>query len=371
VAYEDAQRSRLRVRELQDRAFRTHRGLSRGGVEPSPRCLRTASVPTDGRTSSCGSWPLVHNRGMGGDVTTRRVVVTSFVVDLLDITTNGVVMVLTGSAVIFAEFAQGGADALGSLLLVVGHRRARRPHSPRHPLGHVRESFFWSLLSALTLLLLGGGLTFWRGIGRLAEPVGVERVGLALGLLCVSILTNGYAAWQSVRRLRAGGRPLLVAFRESEHPLVNTALLQDSLGTASSVVGLLAMLLYVATGIVALDAVGALLIGALIVVFALVLVSQARGLIAGRAVPRRTASRILAAARAVPEVEVVNRLTAVLEGEGRIRVDLDLDLSEGLTTTRIEGVLDEVQRAIADAVPAVHAVVVDLNSPKGTGPQAP
>ena len=54
----------------------------------------------------------------------RRVVVVSFLVDLIDVATNLVVALLTGSAVVFSEMAQGVADSVGSGLLVVGERRA-------------------------------------------------------------------------------------------------------------------------------------------------------------------------------------------------------------------------------------------------------
>ena len=57
---------------------------------------------------------------MAEPVSSRRVVVISFLVDVLDVVTNLVVMVLTGSAVVFAEMVQGVADAMGSALLVVG-----------------------------------------------------------------------------------------------------------------------------------------------------------------------------------------------------------------------------------------------------------
>jgi hypothetical protein len=65
-------------------------------------------------------------------ISSRRVVLFSFGVDVLDVVTNLVVAVLTGSAVVFAEMAQGLADAFGSALLVIGERRSRRPRSPRY-----------------------------------------------------------------------------------------------------------------------------------------------------------------------------------------------------------------------------------------------
>ena len=100
----------------------------------------------------------------------RRVVVVSFLVDLLDVVTNLVVAVITGSAVVFAEMAQGLADAIGSAMLVVGDHRALRPRDQEHPHGYEREAFFWALLSAVAMLFVGAGLSAWRGYRQLVDP---------------------------------------------------------------------------------------------------------------------------------------------------------------------------------------------------------
>lgn len=95
-------------------------------------------------------------------------VVVSFLVDLLDVATNLVVAIVTGSAVVFAEMAQGVADSIGSGLLVMGDRRSSRPVDLEHPQGYRREAFFWAVLSALAMLFIGAGLSAWRGAGRCA-----------------------------------------------------------------------------------------------------------------------------------------------------------------------------------------------------------
>ena len=84
-------------------------------------------------------------------ISARKVVMVSFLVDVLDVVTNLIVALLTGSAVVFGEMAQGIADSIGSALLVIGERRAKLPRDEKHPLGYAREAFFWSLLSAVAI----------------------------------------------------------------------------------------------------------------------------------------------------------------------------------------------------------------------------
>lgn len=300
---------------------------------------------------------------MSNPITTRRVVITSLMVDLFDIASNLVVTLITNSAVVFAEMAQGIADATGSLLIVVGFWRAGRPRSPEHPRGHGREVFFWFLLAALSMLVLGAGLSFWRGHAQLVDPTALEHVGLAFAILGVSICTNGYAFGLSLRNLGREGVPLVQAFRASRRPLVNATLVQDGLGTLSSVLGLVALLVCVLADVAILDGVGALLVAVLMVFSSLTLMNQARHLIAGRGVPRRTRTRILRAVEAIPQVKAVNGLTAVFTGAQQIEVDVDLYLRDHLTTPEIEVVIDRVQSTARTVVSDVTLVRIDLNSP--------
>lgn len=294
-------------------------------------------------------------------MSTGRVVVVSFLVDLLDVVTNLIVALLTGSAVVFAEMAQGMADSIGSFLLVIGHRRSNRPRDEAHPLGYGREVFFWALLSSMIMLFLGSGLSLFRGFQQLTRAQPLDRPLLALAVMVLSVVTNGFALSQSVRKLRPEGSSLLAAFRRSSQQLVKTALLRDMLGTLSAVVGLVALGFYVVAGSVLFDAVGAMLIGVLMCAFAVLLIAEARGYIAGQAAPGHVRRQILAAALSIDGVEAVNELAAVVAGSEAIDVELDLDLVDRLTTPQVEAVLDAVEAEIGRQVPSVRTVRVDLN----------
>jgi len=296
-------------------------------------------------------------------ISSRRVVLFSFGVNVLDVVTNLIVAVLTGSAVVFAEMAQGVADAFGSALLVIGERRSRRPRSHRYPLGHAREAFFWGLLSAVAMLVIGAGLSAWRGYQQLVAPEPIQHPALAVAVLALAVATNGYTVSLSARKLISEAGSLRDAFRHVGRPLVKNALLRDTVGTLSCTLGLVAMLLYVTADLVIFDALGALAAAFLMAVSSVVLMGQARDLITGRSLPEPDLERILDALRAIPEVEAVNRLAAVYAGSREVLVDLDLDLVEDLDTTGIERLLDAIEARVRNAVPEARRVRVDLNSP--------
>lgn len=295
--------------------------------------------------------------------TRRRVVIVSFLVDLFDVATNLVVALVTGSAVVFAEMAQGVADSVGSGLLVVGDRRSSLPVDPEHPHGYRREAFFWAVLSALAMLFIGAGLSAWRGIEQLTTPSELDNSLLAIAVLAVAIATNGYAVLLSVRNLTDRNGTLREALRSGGQPLVKGALLRDAIGTTTSIVGLLALVLYQVTGEVAFDSVGALVAAAAMTGAAVALILQARDLIAGRSLPEHQLAQLMHVLAATPGVDAVNRLIAVHAGTDHVDVDVDLDLDDDLDTGDIEELLDRLEARAREVVPELTTFHVDLNSP--------
>ncbi|MDJ0929074.1 MAG: cation diffusion facilitator family transporter [Gammaproteobacteria bacterium] len=300
---------------------------------------------------------------MPAPLSSRRVLLVSFLVNVFDVLSNLVVAWLTGSAVVFSEMAKGLADSSGSALLVIGERRAKRPRDAEHPLGYAREAFFWGLLSAVAMLVIGGGLSAWRGYQQLVDPTPLEMPVLALAVVALAVLTNGYAVSLSVRKLVHEDGSLRAAFRNMDRPLVKSALLRDAIGTFTSVVGLIALALYQVLDLLIFDALGALVAAVLMVIASLMLMAQARALIAGQALPKGTLRKLRMVVLATPGVEAVNYLAAIYSGASQVLVDADLDLDEDLDTVEIEALLDLIENRIRAVVPDTERVRVNLNSP--------
>ena len=304
---------------------------------------------------------------MSAPISSRRVLLVSFVVDLFDVVSNLVVALLTGSAVVFAEMAQGLADSTGSALLVIGERRSRRPSDAKHPFGYAREAFFWGLLSAVAMLIIGAGLSAWRGYQQLIYPEPLDTPVLAMAVVALAVLTNSYAVSLSVRKLIGEHGNLRDAFQTMDEPLVKSALLRDAIGTFTSIVGLIALVLYQGFGYIFFDAIGALAAALMMAAASLVLMAQARALITGRALPKSTVRHLRKTILATPGVDSVNHLAAVYAGTSAILVDVDLDLDEELDTVQIEALLDRVEQRIRVELPDTEHVRFELSSPESSG----
>jgi divalent metal cation (Fe/Co/Zn/Cd) transporter len=152
-----------------------------------------------------------------------------------------------------------------------------------------------------------------------------------------------------------------------DEPLVKSALLRDAIGTFTSIVGLIALVLYQGFGYIFFDEIGGRAAALMMAAASLVLMAQARALITGRALPKSTVRHLRKTILATPGVDSVNHLAAVYAGTSAILVDVDLDLDEELDTVQIEALLDRVEQRIRVELPDTEHVRVELSSPESSG----
>src|SRR5882757_7351217 len=71
---------------------------------------------------------------------------------------------ITGSAALLSESAHSVGDSVTEVLLLTALRRSRRPADRRHPFGHGKERYFWSLLAAVGILVSGAAYSIYEGV---------------------------------------------------------------------------------------------------------------------------------------------------------------------------------------------------------------
>jgi divalent metal cation (Fe/Co/Zn/Cd) transporter len=69
---------------------------------------------------------------------------------------KGTAAAVTGSPALVAETLHPLADAGNEVVLWVALRRSRRAPDASHPLGHGPERYYWALLAAVGMFVVGG-----------------------------------------------------------------------------------------------------------------------------------------------------------------------------------------------------------------------
>ena len=299
-------------------------------------------------------------------ISPQRVVLTSFAVNFLDIALGLGVAVVTGSVVMIAQALQGVADLFASSFVIIGLTQSRRPPDETHPFGYGREIYFWTLLAGFLMITVTAGLSIYFGWQRVQGPEPITNLPLALGVLLLGMLTNGYSLSLSLRRMLGHHpvRQLFHAFYQSPLVEAKTTFVLDLMGSVAAVLGFLSLLAFGATGNGFFDGIGAILIGIAVAVLAGFLLIGLRALVIGKSAVPKIEDQIREAALTVPEVTDVLRLRTMHGGIGKLFIHLDVHVKHGLRTEQIERIIDEIKRNIREEVPIAETVQVELETPK-------
>lgn len=296
----------------------------------------------------------------------KRVVVTSLLVSLSDITLNLIVAILTGSVVMLTQSLQGLSDGLTAVILLIGVNKARREGDKRHPFGYGREIFFWVLLAGIFMFLGTGLVSILIGYQQLTEPTAIGSTGIAFAMLVFGFTTNAYAFSRSVKRMNQsiGTEHWWKRFMHSGMVETKATFLVDALGTTTALLGMIALGTYVVTGDVRFDGVGGILIGLAMMTGSLLLIRDVKGLIVGRAVSDSIAKDITNSALRVNGVNAILDLRTMYVGSSKLLIILEVHLRDDLTTDEIEVITDAVKEAVKRDVPNVHRIQVEIETPE-------
>jgi len=225
---------------------------------------------------------------------------------------KGFAALYTGSGAMLAETIHSLADAGNQLLLVLGLRQTHKTPTDEHPLGFGKSIYFWSFLVAVILFSLGGMFSLYEGLHKLSHPEPLNNPWIAIGVLVFAILAEIVSLWGCMREVNKEryGRNLWQWFRQSRTSALIVVFGEDIAALAGLVLALLAVSLTLVTGNPFWDALGTMAIGVLLIVIAIFIAIEVKGLLIGQSVEPRKLDEMRSFLEAQPEVkQVYNLLT--------------------------------------------------------------
>jgi cation diffusion facilitator family transporter len=201
---------------------------------------------------------------------------------------------VTGSSAMLAEGIHSVVDTGNQLLLLVGIRQSRQPPDSHHEFGHGKELYFWSLVVAIVLFGVGGGLAFYEGITHVLEPAPLENPIANYVVLAIAFVLEGASWLIAMRAITAEGGELSLWRRivSSKDPSVVTVLLEDSAALLGLIAAFVGILLADLTREPRFDGLGSIVIGVVLTLVALFLAYESRGLLVGERARRDVVDEI-------------------------------------------------------------------------------
>ena len=288
---------------------------------------------------------------------TRITVLVALAANLVIAVAKAVGGLIASSPALLSEAAHSVADSLNEIFLLAALRRSRRPADARHPFGYGKERFFWSLLAAVGIFVMGGCFSFFQGVEALRNGAEETTGGYVAGLvvLGVALLAEGASLTRAVHQARRqGGAGGL------RDPALRTVVAEDGTAVLGVTLAMAGMALHMATGQVVWEASASLGIGVLLVLVAYQLGREARDQLIGEAADPELSGRIRALLAAQPEIDSVEALFTMKLGLDSTLVAARIDLAPGLDSERVEEVAVRIKRSVAHTVPEADQIFLDV-----------
>ena len=292
---------------------------------------------------------------MAGSGDSTRAILFALGANLAIACAKGVAAYFTRSSAMLAETVHSLADCGNQLLLLFGMRQARRPASPDYPLGYGKAIYFWSCLVAVMLFTVGGMFSLYEGVHKLQHPEPMQRWWWAAGVLVFGIVAEGIsmrACLQEVAKLR-DGRSLWQWFRQSRQSELVVIFGEDFAALVGLCFALAAVLLTAATGNPLWDAIGTVMIGALLIVVAVLVAIEIKAMLIGQSVDPAVQARMRHFLDERPEIgNVINLITLQLGND--VMVSVQAEMREEQSAHSLAMQINDVERALKLEFPEVR-----------------
>ncbi|WP_232686850.1 cation diffusion facilitator family transporter [Halobacterium zhouii] len=305
---------------------------------------------------------------------------------------NGAIAVLkflgflvTGSPAMLSEVYHSISDTGNQVFLLIGLRYGEREATRSHPFGYGKAQFFYSFLVSVMLFGIAGWESAKHGYNALTHHGGavtttVSRFGFTFpgvwvnyAVLLSAVAFESYAFTKAYKEMQSQIKEndwsgLREAFRRTSDTTTLTALTEDTVALAGLVLALVGIFLTQQTGNPVYDAAAALLIGLLLMVFAVALALENKRLLLGESISKTDENQLREVVRNWEGVDSLVEFRSVYFGPRQVLVTADVEFEQDLETEELEGKIADIVAALKETNSDVKKAYVEpQNGPAGDG----
>ena len=275
--------------------------------------------------------------------------------------TKFIAAAITGSSAMLSEGIHSTVDSGNAVLLLVGIRLSERPASDEHPFGHGKELYFWSLIVAVLIFGIGGGVSFYEGVTHVMDPAPLQDPFWNYVVLGAAVLFEGIAFGIALRQFRkeSKGRKFWVALRDSKDPTTYTVLAEDAAALAGLTVAALGIWASHRWQLSMLDGVASLVIGMLLAGVAVLLVRESRGLLIGEGIRASMAAEVGRIVRSYEGVVAASRPLSMYIGRHEVLLAMDLQFARHTSATVAARTIDSIEGRISQRFPVIKRIYIE------------
>ena len=271
---------------------------------------------------------------------------------------------VTGSSAMISEGIHSAVDSGNSLLLLLGMKRSQLPPDRGHPFGHGKEIYFWSLIVAILVFSLGGGMSVYEGISHLQHPEPLKDPFWNYVVLLVSMCFEGASLIYAVREFNKG-RGKLGFWKEvgmSKDPALFAVIYEESAAITGLTIALAGVFLGHYFNNPLYDALASMLIGGVLVFVAITMVKESKGLLVGESADRDIVTGIYDLVNKEPKVKTLYFPLTMHLAPNEVLLALDVEFDKVMTVDELFSTITKLEDQIKAAYPSVKKIYIEAKN---------
>jgi cation diffusion facilitator family transporter len=272
---------------------------------------------------------------------------------------------VTGSSAMLSEGIHSVVDTGNETLLLLGLERSRKPPDELHPFGYGKELYFWSLIVAILLFGIGGGLSVYEGIDHIRRPEELQSPFWNYVVLGVALVAEGLSWWIAIRQLlkdRTSKVGVFRAFRQSKDPAVFVVVGEDTAALLGILVAAAGVYLSHRLQAPWIDGAASIVIGLILAAVAVMLVYESRALIVGEAADPILVSDVHAIVARDPAVLRTRPPLTMQMAPDEVLLNMDIQFRRDLSADALIAAIDRIEAAIRKQHPSVSRIFLEVEA---------
>jgi cation diffusion facilitator family transporter len=268
---------------------------------------------------------------------------------------------VTGSTSMLSEAIHSVADSLNQVLLLIGGKRSKREATEQYQFGHGRVRYVYGFIVAIVLFLIGGLYSAYEGWHKWTHPEHIENANIAFGVLIIAIILESLSFRTAIKEANhaRGNRSMAKFIRDARQPELPVILLEDFGALIGLLFALTGVSVAVVTGDGRWDGLGAISIGILLIIIAVILVREMSSMLIGEAALPEEAKAVRNALIGAPIVASVIHLRTLHVGPEELLVAAKIAVAESSSAEQIVRGIDEAEKMLRAAVPTAKFVFLE------------
>jgi cation diffusion facilitator family transporter len=297
----------------------------------------------------------------------KTAIIAAIIGNLAIAVTKFVAAAFTGSSAMISEAIHSLVDTGNGGLMLFGVYKSGKPPDDEHPFGHGRELYFWTLIVAILVFAIGGGMSIYEGIAHLprqALPRSPVWNYAVLGLASIFEGTSWFFGWKAFRT-EMGRKGVLETIHDTKDPTTFAVLLEDSAALLGLLFAFLGIFLGRQLGLPYLDSAASIVIGLLLCVVAMLMAYESKGLLIGEGLDRETLQAVRKLVEADSAVERVQHLHTLYLGAHDVLLTIELRFRNTISALEVREAVTRIRREIRGRHPDVKRIFFGAESISG------